>query len=62
VINATGLSSANKDPVEVLGKAGFEVQLGNFIFRPEVIVAEIEDECLLGLDEPSRWACDYRFK
>ena len=33
-----------------LGKADFEIQLGDFIFRQEVTVADIEDECLLGLD------------
>jgi hypothetical protein len=47
---ATGLSSASGDPLEVLGKADFEVQMGDFMFQQEIIVAEIDDESLLGLD------------
>lgn len=50
LINATCLTSVNGDPLKVLGKANFEIQLEDLVFRQEIIVADIEDECLLGLD------------
>ena len=44
------LNSVNGDPLKIWGKANFKIQLGDLEFCHEIIVAEIEDECLLGLD------------
>ena len=38
------------EPLKELGKAIFEIQLGQETITEEIIVAEIEDEALLGLD------------
>ncbi|XP_062574023.1 uncharacterized protein LOC134235877 [Saccostrea cucullata] len=47
---SSSLVAVNGDPLKVLGKAEFAVQLGNLAFQREIIVAGIEDECLLGMD------------
>lgn len=44
------LVAVNGDALKVMGKAVFKIQLGNLALQREVIVAGIEDECLLGLD------------
>ena len=44
------LASANGQPLEEMGKGVFTIKLGKLVFDSEIIVAEIEDEALLGLD------------
>lgn len=44
------LASADGKPLQELGKAIFDIQLGDLNFDIELIVADIEDEALLGLD------------
>ncbi|CAG2199695.1 unnamed protein product [Mytilus edulis] len=44
------LACADGKPLKELGKAYFEIKLGNLCFDTEMIVANIEDEALLGLD------------
>lgn len=44
------LVAVNGDALKVIGKAMFQIQLGNFALQREVIVAGIKDECLPGLD------------
>ncbi|VDI73970.1 Hypothetical predicted protein [Mytilus galloprovincialis] len=44
------LACADGKPLKELGKAIFEIKLGNLCFDTEMIVANIEDEALLGLD------------
>ncbi|CAC5410263.1 unnamed protein product [Mytilus coruscus] len=44
------LACAHGKPLKELGKAIFEIKLGNLCFSTEMIVANIEDEALLGLD------------
>ncbi|VDI12962.1 Hypothetical predicted protein [Mytilus galloprovincialis] len=44
------LACADGKPLKELGKAIFEIKLGNLCFNTEMIVANIEDEALLGLD------------
>ncbi|VDI66243.1 Hypothetical predicted protein [Mytilus galloprovincialis] len=44
------LASADGKPLHELGKAIFDIKLGDLPFEIEVVVAEIEDEALLGLD------------
>ncbi|CAC5395659.1 unnamed protein product [Mytilus coruscus] len=44
------LACAHGKPLKELGKAIFEIELGNLCFSTEMIVANIEDEALLGLD------------
>ncbi|CAC5365998.1 unnamed protein product [Mytilus coruscus] len=44
------LACADGKPLKELGKAIFEIKLGNLCFSTEMIVANIEDEALLGLD------------
>uniref|UniRef100_K1QX32 Uncharacterized protein n=1 Tax=Magallana gigas TaxID=29159 RepID=K1QX32_MAGGI len=46
----TSLVAVNGDALKVMGKAIFKIQLGNLALQRELIVAGIEDECLLGLD------------
>lgn len=41
---------ANGEPLKELGKAIFEIRLGQEYSKEEIIVAEIEDDALLGLD------------
>ena len=47
---SNALASADGKPLEELGKAIFDVKLGDLSFEMELIVANIEDEALLGLD------------
>ena len=44
------LTGVNGEPLIELGKALFDIQLGHENFKEEIIVAEIEDDALLGLD------------
>ena len=44
------LTGAGGAPLVELGKATFDLELGPLSLRKEVIVAEIEDDCLLGVD------------
>ncbi|CAC5357182.1 Retrovirus-related Pol polyprotein from transposon 17.6 [Mytilus coruscus] len=44
------LACADGKPLKELGKAIFEIKLGNLCFSTEMIVVNIEDEALLGLD------------
>ncbi|CAC5368133.1 unnamed protein product [Mytilus coruscus] len=44
------LASANGQPLVEKGKAVFNLELGNVSLAKELVVAEIEDEVLLGLD------------
>ena len=44
------LASADGKPLHELGKAIFDIKLEDLPFEIEVVVAEIEDEALLGLD------------
>ncbi|CAC5396051.1 unnamed protein product [Mytilus coruscus] len=44
------LASANGQPLVEKGKAVFNLELGNLSLAKELVVAEIEDEVLLGLD------------
>lgn len=44
------LIGANGEPLKELGKAIFEIQLGQENFKEEIFVSEIEDDALLGLD------------
>jgi len=44
------LASADGKPLQELGKAIFVIKLGKLNFETELIVADIEDEALLGLD------------
>ena len=43
------LASVNGEPLQEIGKAIFVIKLGKFNFETELIVADIEDEALLGL-------------
>jgi hypothetical protein len=43
------LASADGKPLQELGKVIFVIQLGSFNFETELIIADIEDEALLGL-------------
>lgn len=47
---SNSLTSVNGEPLKEFGKAIFEIQLDNETFQEEIIVAEIEDQALLGLD------------
>ncbi|CAC5386997.1 unnamed protein product [Mytilus coruscus] len=47
---SNSLASANGQPLKELGKANFELKLCPLLLIKELIVAEIEDEALLGLD------------
>lgn len=44
------LTSVNGQPLQEMGKAKFQIQLGKLSFAEEIVVAEIENEALLGLD------------
>lgn len=46
----TSLAGAGGTPLKELGKAVFSVQLGNLVIDKEIVVADIQDECLLGMD------------
>lgn len=50
LVESCTLSSADGKPIQELGKAIFEINLGDLCFETELIVANIEDEALLGLD------------
>ena len=43
------MASVDGKTLQELGKAIFVIQLGNFNFETELIIADIEDEALLGL-------------
>ena len=43
------MASADGKTLQELGKAIFVIQLGNFNFETELIIADIADETLLGL-------------
>ncbi|XP_071144097.1 uncharacterized protein [Mytilus edulis] len=47
---SSSLASADGQPLKELGKAVFNLTLGELALEKELIVAEIEDEALLGLD------------
>ena len=47
---SSALASVNGQPLTEMGKAVFNITLGNLTLDSELIVAEIEDEALLGLD------------
>ena len=47
---SSSLSGAGGVPLVELGQAVFSLQLGALKFDKELIIAEIEDECLLGMD------------
>ena len=57
LVKSDTLSCADGKPLQELGKATFEVMLGDLCFEIEMIVANIEDEALLGLDVlmKSKW-------
>ena len=44
------LASANGQPLTEMGKAVFTIELGTLTLESELIVADIEDDALLGLD------------
>jgi predicted aspartyl protease len=44
------LASANGQPLTELGKGVFTIKLGKLTLDSEVIIAEIEDDALFGLD------------
>lgn len=44
------LTSVNGQPLKEMGKAKFQFELGKLKLDEEIVVAEIEDEALLGLD------------
>ncbi|MES9880686.1 MAG: retropepsin-like aspartic protease [Sedimenticola sp.] len=50
LIKATGLAGASGTPLIELGKAVFSMQLGSVKLVKELVVAEIQDDCLLGMD------------
>lgn len=47
---SSSLAGANGQPLVELGKAVFTINLGPLTLERELVVAEIEDEALLGLD------------
>ena len=49
-IESTPLTSANGEQLRILGKADFKIKMGDLEFHQNLTVAEIDDECLLGLD------------
>lgn len=50
LIKSQSLASANGQPLVERGKAIFTLQIGDLVLEKELVVAEIEDEILLGLD------------
>ena len=46
----TGILNACGREIEVLGEAKFTLKLGDFLTDQHIIVAEIDDDCLLGVD------------
>ena len=46
----SSLTGAGGDPMVELGKAVFDIQLESLCLKREVVVAEIEDQALLGID------------
>ncbi|KAK3085975.1 hypothetical protein FSP39_011528 [Pinctada imbricata] len=58
LFDSPNLTSVNGDPLRIWGKSNFPVQMGKLKFQHELIVAEIDDECLLGLDI----LCDSQFE
>ncbi|MES9884544.1 MAG: retroviral-like aspartic protease family protein, partial [Sedimenticola sp.] len=50
LIPAARLAGAGGKPLKELGKAVFTLQLGPLKLEKELIVAEIQDDCLLGMD------------
>lgn len=50
LIKTSCLVGAGGTPINEKGKAIFDIQIGPVSLQKEIIVAEIEDECLLGID------------
>ena len=48
--NCTSLKGAGGAPIKIFGKATFEIKFGQLSITHEMIVADIEDEALLGYD------------
>lgn len=48
--NSCSLASADGKPLHEIGKGQFKIDLGNLQLQKELVVADIEDEALLGLD------------
>lgn len=48
--NSTYLKGAGGAPIRIFGKGLFEIKLGELNLKREVIVADIEDDALLGYD------------
>lgn len=46
----TGILNACGREIEVLGEAKFTLKLGDFLTDQHIIVAEIDDDCLVGVD------------
>ena len=44
------LTGASGENVKLLGKANFKIKLGSLEICTDLVVADIEDECLLGID------------
>lgn len=44
------LTGVNEEPLKEFGRAIFKVQLGHEEIQEEFVVAEIEDDALLGID------------
>ena len=49
-IESMPLTSANGEQLRILGKADFKIKMEDLEFHQDLTVAEIDDECLLGLD------------
>ncbi|CAG2200883.1 unnamed protein product [Mytilus edulis] len=47
---SSSLAGAGGTPIKELGKATFSLKLGALELEKELVIAEIEDECLLGMD------------
>lgn len=47
---STELCNCSGEPLREKGKANFEIEIGSFTFKRELIVAGIADEGLLGMD------------
>ena len=50
LVESSSLIGADGHPLEELGTANFNVELGNYKFEKELVVAQIDDDVLLGLD------------
>lgn len=51
------LKSAKGDDIPVVGECTLSIFLGNFEYFHNVVVAEIENSCILGVDFMSKFAC-----